>query len=274
MHIIVCIKQVIDPEIPPHVFQIDPVEKKQIRGTQALVIGTFDEVAIEMGLQLKEKTDGKVTILTIDQEEGKESLHQALAMGANEAILLSDPSFQEADAYGKARILAAAIKKLGDADVVLCGRQAGDVELGLVGMFLGEALALPSVNLVAQIEPVNALRQAQDPGKARLKRPIEGGYEVLEAPLPFLGTAVNDESNVPRYASVRGIRKAMRKKIPVWSAADLGIDPAEIGPEAVRIEMEELYIPERDVRCEFIEGESGEEKAQLLVQRLKELQVI
>jgi electron transfer flavoprotein beta subunit len=185
-------------------------------------------------------------------------------MGANEAILLSDPSFQEADAYGKARILAAAIKKMGDADVVLCGRQAGDVELGLVGMFLGEALELPSVNLVAQIEPVN--------GKARLKRPIEGGYEVLEAPLPFLGTAVNDESNVPRYASVRGIRKAMRKKIPVWSAADLGLDPAEF--KKTRIEMEELYIPERDVRCEFIEGESGEEKAQLLIQRLKELQVI
>jgi electron transfer flavoprotein beta subunit len=267
MHIIVCLKQIIDPEIPPHIFQIDPVQKKQLRGTQALVISTFDEIALEIALQLKEKTDdSKVTALTIAGDEGKEALHQAIAMGADEAILLSDPAFEDSDSFGKAHILTAAIKKMGEFDVVLCGRQAGDVEMGLVGLFLAEEMGLPSVNLLANMEP--------HAGKMHVRRPIEGGYEVLETPLPFLATTMNDESNVPRYASVRGIRKAMRQEIPVWSADDLGLDPAQIGSSAAQIHLDELFIPERKVRCEFIEGESGADKARLLLQRLKELKVI
>ena len=94
MHIVVCIKQIIDPEIPPHVFQIDPIEKKQIRGRQVLVISTFDEVALEVALQTKEKEDGQVTVLTIGESEAIEALHAALAMGADEAILISDPAFE------------------------------------------------------------------------------------------------------------------------------------------------------------------------------------
>lgn len=266
MHIVVCLKQVIDPEIPPHIFKIDPVKKKQIRGTQALVISAFDEIALEVALQLKEKTGGQVTILTLAETEGKQALHQALAMGADEAVLLSDPAFEDSDSFGKARILAAALQKLGEFDVLLCGWQAGDVELGLVGPFLAEEIQLPCVTLVANLEP-------QD-GKMRLKRPIEGGYEIMEAPLPFLATVINDESNVPRYASVRGIRMAMRKEIPVWSAEDLSLDPAQLGPGAAQIQMEELFIPEREIRCEFIAGESGEEKAQRLAQRLRELKLI
>ena len=267
MHIIVCLKQIIDPEIPPHIFQIDPVQKKQLRGTQALVISTFDEIALEIALQLKEKTDAsKVTALTIAGDEGKEALHQAIAMGADEAILLSDPAFEDSDSFGKAHILTAAIKKIGEFDAVLCGRQAGDVEMGLVGLFMAEEMGLPSVNLLANMEPHD--------GKMRLRRPIEGGYEVLETPMPFLATAMNDESNVPRYASVRGIRKAMRQEIPVWSADDLGLDPAQIGANAAQIHLDELFIPKREVRCEFIEGESGADKARLLLQRLKELKVI
>jgi electron transfer flavoprotein beta subunit len=266
VHAVVCLKQIIDPEIPPHIFRIDPAKKQQVRGTQALVISTFDEVAMEVALQLKEKTAGKVTAITIADADGKQALHQALAMGADEALLLSDPAFEDADAFGKARILAAALGKLGEFDVVLCGRQAGDVELGLVGPFLAEEMGLPCVTLVANMEPAD--------GNMRLRRPIEGGYDVLEAPLPLLSTVTNDESNVPRYASVRGIRMAMRKEIPVWSAADLGLDPAQVGPGAVQIQMEELFIPEREVRCEFIEGESAAEKAGLLAQRLRELKLI
>jgi len=266
VHIIVCLKQIIDPEIPPHVFQIDPVKKKQIRGRQVLVISDFDAIALEAALQLKERTDGKVTVITIGQKEAVESLHTALAMGADETVLISDPAFEGADSFGKAHILAAALHKLGEFDGVLCGRQAGDVELGLVGPFLAEKMGLPCVTLAANLEPKD--------GKMRLKRPIEGGYEILETPLPFLATITNDESNVPRYASVRGIRAAMRTKIPVWSAADLDLDPAEIGSETLRIEMEELFIPEREIRCEFIEGESGPEKGRRLALRLRELKLI
>jgi electron transfer flavoprotein beta subunit len=266
MHTIVCLKQVIDPEIPPHLFQIDPVEKKQVRGRNALLISTFDEVAIEVGIQLKEETDGQVTAVTIGGPEAKEALHTALAMGADEAVLLSDPAFESADSFGKACILAAALHKIGEFDVLLCGRQAGDVELGLVGPFLAEELELPCITVVANMNPWD--------GKMRLRRPIEGGYEVLEAPLPLLATITNDESNVPRYPSVRRIRAALRKEIPVWSAADLNLDPAGLGAEAAQIQMMELFIPEREARCEFIEGESGPEKGERLAQYLRELKLI
>jgi len=266
VHIVVCLKQIIDPEIPPHVFQIDPVEKKQIRGRQVLLISDFDAIALEVALQLKEKVDGQVTAITIGAADAVEALHTALAMGADETVLISDPAFEETDSFGKAHILAAALHKLGEFDGVLCGRQAGDVELGLVGPFLAEMTGLPCVTLAANVEP--------EDGKMRFRRPIEGGYEILETTTPFLATITNDESNVARYASVRGIRKAMRTEIPTWSAADLALDPAEIGPETAQIEMEELFVPEREVRCEFIAGESGPEKAQQLALRLRELKLL
>ena len=266
MHIVVCIKQIIDPEIPPHVFQIDPVAKKQIRGRQVLVISTFDEVALEVALQMKEKEDGTVTALTIGESQAVEALHAALAMGADEAVLVSDPAFENTDSFGTAHILAAALQKVGEFDAVLCGRQAGDVEMGLVGPFLAEKVGLPCVTLAANME-------AGD-GTTRLRRPIEGGYEVLETATPFLATIMNDDSNIPRYVSVRGLRKAMRSEVPVWSAADLGLDPAKLGSETAKIELEELFVPKREIRCEFIEGETGSETGKQLALRLRELKLI
>ena len=266
MHTIVCMKQVIDPEVPPHLFEIDAEEMKQKRGTHPLVISAYDEVAIEVGLQLKEKTDGKVTVITIGGEDTVESLHQALAMGVDQAIRVTDPAFDDADAFGKARILAAALRKVEDFDVVLCGRQAGDVELGLVGPFLAEELDLPCATIIANLEPHD--------DKVRMRRPVETGYEILEASPPFLGTVTNDESNVPRYASVRGMLAARRAEIPVWSADDLGIEPDHVGPATSQIEMTELFVPETDVEIELIQGETGAEKAKNLVDYLKEESLI
>lgn len=263
MHIVVCLKQIIDPEIAPSEFQIAPVRKEQIRGKHALVISTFDEHALEVAVQVKEKTNGKVTALTIAGQEAIEALHTALALGADEAVLLSDPTFFDSDSFGKARILAAALRKLGEFDAVLCGRQAGDVELGVTGPFLAEELDLPSIALVANIEP--------NSDKVRLRRPVENGYEILEVAAPFLATITNDESNVPRLPTVRAIRKAVRTSVPVWTAEDIGI---EGGPEAAKIELQELFIPRREGRCEFIEGESGQEKGEGLALRLRELTLI
>ena len=266
MHTIVCMKQIIDPEVPPHLFEIDPDEMKQVRGTHPLVISAYDEVAIEVGLQLKEKTDGKVTVITIGDEDTVESLHQALAMGVDHAIRVTDPAFEEADAFGMAQILAAAIRRVGDYDLVLCGRQAGDVELGLVGPFLAEELDLPCASIIANVEPEN--------GKVRMQRSVDIGYEVLEASTPFLATVTNDESNVPRYASVRGMLAARRAEIPVWSAEDLELDADELGLGAAQITIDDLYIPEREVECELIGGETGAEKAKNLVEYLKQEKVI
>lgn len=266
MHTIVCMKQIIDPEVPPHLFEIDPEEMKQIRGTHPLVISAYDEVAVEVALQLKEKTDGKVTVITIGDEVTVESLHQAIAMGVDQAFRVSDPAFEDAGAFANAQILAAAVRKVGDFDAVLCGRQAGDVELGLVGAFLAEELDLPCATILANIDP--------EDGKVRMRRSVEAGYEVLETTTPFLGTVTNDESNVPRYASVRGMLAARRAKIPVWSAADLGLDPATVGPESARIVMEELFVPERAVECHLIEGATGPEKARNLVEYLRQEKLI
>jgi len=266
MHIVVCLKQIIDPEIAPSEFQIDPVRKEQIRGKHALVISTFDEHALEVAVQVKEKTSGKITALTIAGEEGVRTLRDALALGADEAILLSDPTFVDSDSFGKARILAAALRKLSEFDAVLCGRQAGDIELGVTGPFLAEELGLPCIALVANIEP--------DGDKVRLRRPVENGYEILEVPLPFLATITNDESNVPRLPTVRAIRAAVRKSVPVWTAEEIGIEMIEARPEAAKIELQELFIPKREVRCEFIEGESDQEKGESLALRLRELKLI
>jgi len=263
VHIIVCLKQIIDPEIAPSEFQIDPVRKEQIRGKHALVISTFDEHALEVAVQVKEKTGGKVTALTIAGEEGVRTLRDALAIGADEAVLLSDPTFFDSDSFGKARILAAALRKLDEFDAVLCGRQAGDVELGVTGPFLAEELGLPCIALVANIEP--------DSDKVRLRRPMENGYEILEVPLPFLATITNDESNVPRLPTVRAIRKAVRTSVPVWTAEEIGI---EAKPEETKIEMQELFIPKREIRCEFIEDGSDKEKGESLALRLRELKLI
>ncbi|MGD2105177.1 MAG: electron transfer flavoprotein subunit beta/FixA family protein, partial [Anaerolineae bacterium] len=265
MHTIVCMKQIIDPEVPPHLFEIDPEEMEQVRGTHPLVISAYDEVAIEIALQLKEKTNGKVTVITIGDEDAVESLHQALAMGVDQAIRVTDSAFEDAGAFERAQILAAAVRKVGDFDVALCGRQAGDVELGLTGPFLAEELGLPCATIIANIEPIN--------GKVRMQRSVDIGYEVLEAPVPFVGTVTNDESNVPRYASVRGMLAARRAEIPVWSADDLGIDPSGLGLASAQIAIDELYIPERVVECELIAGETGPERATNLVDYLKKEKV-
>lgn len=266
MHAVVCLKQIVDPDIPPHLFEIDPIEKKQIRRSQPLVISAFDELALEAALQFKKKTAGTVTALTIAGPEGIQALHRALAMGADQAILLSDPAFEGVSAFGKARILAAALEQLNPFDLVLCGRQAGDVEMGLVGPFLAEALHLPCVTLVAQVDPLD--------GCLRLKRPVENGYELLEVPPPLLVTVTNDEANVPRLPTVLGIRNATRREIPVWSAAELDLDPAAVDPYPNRLRMADLFIPPRRDQCEFIAGESGAEKARELALRLRQLRLL
>lgn len=266
MHTIVCMKQIIDPEVPPHLFEIDPGEMKQIRGTHPLVISAYDEVAIEIALQLKEKTDGRVTVITMGDEDTVESLHQALAMGVDQAIRVSDPAFEDADAFANARILAAAVRKVGDFDAVLCGRQAGDVELGLVGAFIAEEMDLPCATILANIEPEN--------GRVRMRRSVETGYEILETSLPFVATVTNDESNVPRYASVRGMLAARRAEIPVWAADDLEIDPDALGLGPAGVEMEGLFIPERHIECHIIEGDTGPEKAKNLLAYLREEKLV
>jgi len=266
LNIIVCIKQVPDWEAPADTFKIDPERKKLIPPPNIDPrISLFDEHAIEAALQLREKHGGKVTILSMGPEFAQRAVKQALAMGADEGVLVKDPAFEEADTYATAYILAEAIKKIGAYDVILCGRQAADWDVGQVGLGLAELLGIPCVSIAQKLE-------VQD-GHATVERIVEGGYDVFEVELPALIT-VSNEINKPRYPTLRGIMAAGKKQIPVWDAATLGVDLARIGPQASYAKAVRLYVPVHEAHCEFIDGESDEEKGEKLALRLREAKLI
>lgn len=264
MHTVVCIKQILDPEIPPREFQVDPEAKTALRGRASLVISPFDLNALEVALQLKERDPaGKVTAVSLGGEETKEALRRALAMGCDEAVWITDPVLAGVDATGTARSLAAAIGKLGSVDLVLFGRQAGDWDQGQVGPMVAEALELPLVT--------NAFQTRGEGAPLQFLQASEGGYRVLDAELPVAATITNHQSNVARLPKVRDIMMANRKPITEWSLADLGLEPGDLAP---RVTVEELAIPVQEGSCTFVEGETAEEKAQNLARALRDLKVI
>ncbi|MBI3988684.1 MAG: electron transfer flavoprotein subunit beta/FixA family protein [candidate division NC10 bacterium] len=267
MDIVVCIKQVLDPEIPASQFKIDPVSKRQVQADgQGLVISTYDEHALEVALKLKEQVGGRVTALTLGEPSATSALRKALSMGADEAALVSDQAFQDLDAKGVAHLLRAAIKKIGTVDLVLCGCESADWGHRTVGPLLAEELGIFCVTFATRIEPKG--------DRIILRKVVEDGYELIEAPLPLLVTITSDETNVPRYPKVKDIMLAARKPIPTWTAKDLSLDGAKIGKGSSKIELRQLYIPAREARCELIEGETPEEQAERLAFRLRELKLL
>jgi len=263
LQIIVCIKQILDPEIPPRNFQIDRALKQVIPGDAAWVINPFDANALEVALQLKEhQKDCTVTALTMGGEMSGKALRQALAMGCDEAVWLKDSFFEGLDSWGTAKVIAQGIKKRGPVDLVLCGRQAGDWDMGQVGPLIAEELSLACVTVVFQAE-------VQD-GRLSLKREIEQGVEVLETNLPALVTITSSSSNQPRYPTAKGIVLASRKKIQVWSAPDLGI-AAKLARLVV---IEDLTIPNYERQMQIIDGEDGPAKGARLAQALVAMKIL
>lgn len=268
MHIIVCVKQIIDPELPQADFEIDTVNKKALQGKAALVISSFDENAIEMALQLREKLGkGKVTVLSLGPDSARDSMYKALAMRADEAVLIKEESGLGPDSFTTAGLLAAAIKRLEPADLIMCGRQAGDWDSGQVGSLLAEYLDLPCTTFVSRIEEAGG-------SGIRFRRQSDQCVEVVESPLPSLITVTNDESDVPRIPKVRDVMKAQNKKMEVWSRAELGADLPAADPAVAKVFVKEMYIPVQEVRCEFIEGEDGDQKAAALVKKLIDLKIL
>src|SRR5919109_1103891 len=227
--------------------------------------GRADEHDIEAALQLKEQQGGKVTIVSLGPDFAQRAVKQAIAMGADEGILLKDPAFEDADSYSTAYILSAAMKKIGAFDLILCGRQAADWDVGQVGPSLAELLGIACVTIAQKIEVVN--------GTVQVERIVEGGYDVIEAGLPALIT-VSNEINKPRYPTLRGIMAAGKKQIPTWDAAALGIDPARLGANAAHARVLKLYVPVHEAHCEFLEGDTDEEKGEKLDLRLREAKLI
>jgi electron transfer flavoprotein beta subunit len=219
LNIIVCIKQV--PDVSQ--LSIDP-EKGVLRREDAPnIINPGDKHALECALQLRElHSDSTITALCMGTAEADDALREALAMGADRAILLSDDAFGGADTFATAIALGSAINKIAKFDLVLCGTRTDDGGTGHVGPQLAEYLGLPQISYVRKIEIINA-------NKIKVERVLAEGYEVLEAPLPVLLT-VHREMNKPRYPPIRGIVEAYREReVTLWSLEDIGARPGEVG---------------------------------------------
>lgn len=261
MNIIVCVKQVPDPETPASQFRVDEVAKKVIPPAGiAPTLNQYDANAVEAAIQLKEQHGGRITVISLGKDSARDAIKQALSMGCDAGLLIDDPAFEDADAFQTASVLAAAIKSVGEYDLILCGRQASDWDQAQVPQGLAELLGLPSVTPVSGIEVQG--------GKLRVKRLIEDGYEVLEVPMPAV-LAVSNEANQPRYPTLKGIMAAARAKVEVKSAADLGVSA-----NGRKVQLLRLYVPKVESQIEWIPGETPEEKAANLARRLREERVI
>jgi len=251
MNIIACIKWV--PET--HDVKVDPVTHSLIREGVKHTINPFDENAIEAGLQLKESLGGSVTVLCMAPRQAEEGLRQAIAMGADDAVLLSDAAFRGSDTLATSNALAAAVRKIGDFDLILCGKQAIDGDTAQVPPGLAERLGIPQATFAIALE-----RAAS--GRLRVKRVADDAYEVVEVCLPALVSVVK-QINAPRYPSMKGVLRAKRFPVKVWSAADLHIDPSSIGFDGSPTHVSRTFVPGRHARGQTLSGPSGEIVEQL-----------
>jgi len=225
-------------------------------GEAPLVINPWDEYAVEAALQLKEANGGTVTAISVGGEEARIALKHALAMGADDALLISDPALAAVDPQAVARILAAVIQKLGGVDLAFFGRQAIDDDCGTTPAQAARLLGWPALTLVSVIKV--------DGGSSlRVERAIEEGRQIVTAKLPAVISPVKDFGE-PRFPSFMGIRRASKAEIPTWSLSQVGI-PA---PSAVIEQLALMDAPAREVVCEFISGGSPQEIAEHLADKV------
>jgi len=186
-------------------------------------------------------------------------------MGADELVLLEDEAFVDGDSWATANSLAMAVKKVGEYDLILTGREASDTNAGQVGSGIAEILGLPSVTLVKKIEILD--------GKAKVERVTADGYEVIEVSLPAVLT-ISNEIGEPRYPTIKGIMAAKKKEPVVWKPADIGLEPAQAGAAGQRAKILKLFQPVHEGKCEVIEGETPEDAAANLALKLREAKLI
>jgi len=262
MNIIVCVKQVIDPEAPPASFSINTANNKAEMKGAAPVIDPYGEYAVEAALRLKEAVGGKIIIITMGANLLREVVKKPLAMGADELILLEDEAFANLDGWQTANTLALAIKKKGEFDLVLCGREASDTNAGQTGPVIAEILGIPCIVLARKIE--------SNEDKVKIERVNSSGYDVIESVIPAVVT-VSNEVGEPRYPTIKGIMAAKKIEPIIWKPADIGYDS---GAVKQRTKLQKLYQPEHEAKCEFTEGETPEEMAVNLAVKLREAKIL
>ena len=259
MNINVCLKQILDPDIPSRDFKVDAATKEAVRGSANLVTNIFCENALETALQFKEKAGGgKITALCFASDSGEDVLRKALAMKADEAVLVVNDGRSNPDPLAVASTLGAAIRKLDSFDLVMVGRESGDWGVGQTGGLLAEELGVPFVAFVDTVEA--------DGGNLKLKRQTDSGFEIVAAQTPIVISITNDEHNVPRVPKTRDVMMSFRTPLTKWSLGDLGVTSSD-----AYYEIAELSIPVKESSCEFVTGDTLEERVNQLAQRVLEV---
>ena len=257
MEIIVCIKRV--PDLSETEIEIGRDGVSLDDEDLDYDVNEWDNFAIEAAVQLKEEHGGRVTAMTVGDVESEDVLRRALAMGADEAVHLTDDAFDESDALGTATILQRAIADR-PYDLILTGAISGDEARGHVGPMLAAMLDIPMVALATEL--------SVESGTATVRHEVEGGLErITRMVLPALVTAQTG-LNEPRYVSIRGIRKVSGMEIPVLEAGDLDLDGSKVGVAGSAVRVDEIFLPPRGEGAEMLEG-SEDTVVQKLVERLQ-----
>jgi electron transfer flavoprotein beta subunit len=265
MNIIVCAKQVIDPEAPPQTFQINSsTNKAEMRGASP-VIDPYGEYAVEAALKIKEADDAKITVITMGNNLLREVVKKPLAMGADALVLLEDEAYENGDSWATAGCLASAIKKVDEYDLVLCGREASDTNAGQTGPGIAEILGIPCITLARKVD-ING-------NTAKIERVTADGYEVVETTLPAVIT-ISNEIGEPRYPTIKGIMGAKKIDPVVWKPSDIELDTSTTGESGRKTTVSRLFQPEHEGTCEMAEGETPEEMAVNLADKLRKAKIL
>lgn len=260
MHIVVCIKQVPDTKN----VRIDPDTHTLVRQGVESIVNPFDLFAVEAALRIKDQNGARVTTITMGPPQADEALRDTLSLGVDDAILLSDRAFAGSDTWATSTTLSAAVRKIGDADLILCGKQAIDGDTAQVGPEMATLLDLPYATFVKQIELI-------DGSSVKVTRQTDEGLEIWKVPTPALITVLK-EVGEPRLPSLRNKMRAKKAAIPVWGVAELGIDPNSVGLCGSFTQVVRVFSPQRRKDRVLIEG-STEDQVEQLYNYLKQAKV-
>ncbi len=261
MKIVVCIKQV------PGTTEVkmNPETNTLIREGITNITNPFDLYAVEEGLRLRERFGGSVTVICMGPPSATEQLKETMSMGVDDTILISNRAFAGSDTLATSYILAKTVEKIGQVDLVLCGKQAIDGDTAQVGPEMAENLKWPHLTYVSTINHI-------DNGFITAERMTDDGYERLEVSLPTLLTVVK-EINEPRMPSLKGMMRAKKTEVPVWGPEDIGVDPLRIGLDGSPTQVWKIFVPDRRVQGEIFTGEVRDQ-AKKLVARLMDKNII
>jgi len=262
LNIVVCVKQVFDPEAPARSFGVDAAGQTIVvaRGVSKM-IGAYDESAVEAGLQIRDQHGGKVTLVSLGPPSAAQFLKETMAFGADEAILLADEATDRGDSFSAGHALARAIGKIGAFDIILCGREGSDTDAGIVGPCIAEDLSLPCATLARRVEVGSG-------GSLRVERAVEDGFQVVELTPPAVVT-VTSECYQIRYPTMATIIAADEKDVTVWSMADIRSQHEENSASEPATTLVKLFVPVRETACQLFEADTLDQAAADLVGTLR-----